>query len=68
MLSLTETYYRALTPAIHSDMNRRDFKMPFNHYSASKKEQVQALNEVRSRAIQSHERKFQNSINIKEQV
>jgi hypothetical protein len=68
MLSLAETYYCALTPAMQSDMTRHDFKMLFNHYSASKKEQVQALNEVRSHAIQSHERKFQNSIDIKEHV
>ena len=68
MFPLVETYYRALTPAMQVDMTQNKFKMPHNHKSDSKKEQAEALNEVRSNAIKSHERKFLNTNVIKEQV
>lgn len=64
MLLLTETYFRALTPTMQSDMTQKKFKMPKNHQFHSKT----ALNEVWSEAIQSYERKHQTDKTIKAQV
>ena len=49
-------------------MTQNKLKMPHNHKSDFKKEQVEALNEVRYHAIQLHERKFLNTNAIKEKV
>ena len=68
LFSLGEEYFRALTPAIQAEMNQNDFVMPQGVRSNLKVDQMKALNEVRSHAIQSNKHGYLNHNAIKEQV
>ena len=49
-------------------MTQNKVKIPKKHQNHSKTEQITALNEVQSEAIQSYERKYQTNNAIKAQV
>lgn len=68
MFSLAETYYRALTSAMQTDMSQNYFSMPTSVRNSLKSEQMKALNLVRSHATRSHERSYLSNRSIKQQV
>ena len=68
MFSLAETYYRALTLAMQTDMSQNNFSMPASARSSLKSKQMEALNLVRSHATRSHERSYLSNRAIKQQV
>ena len=68
MLSLAETYFRALKPDMQTDMIQHQFQMPKSSRGHTKSRQIDALNEVRTAATEAHERSYINFKAINQHV
>ena len=58
MFLLAETYFRSLKPDIQTDMLQHEFEIPKANRSSTKSRQIDALNGVRTKNTEAHERSF----------